>query len=351
MLRRKADVLKRYAIFFAATGPLVGRNYLPDTNCLLNSIQKQRLFDYPDCELDVYLLHYGFDPVWNYIERAKAAFDFNFIPIELDIKSIPCSKETKPIELIKRARYFKVLDIGMKYDSVCLLDADMFFVAPEFMSFMEMVSGTRKLIGANERFKWDVGPATYFEGNGKPVFDKTSRLYSMICNVPSIFDMKQWREVFEYYCKICFDGYQFKGQNRVGIGDLFAHNISIHKMGRDQDVIMLPMEAMAQVHHVWRKPWTHIINDNGHWRSFSGDRVYMIHDTKRICQEKFVSGNMDAYRKEFEGWKDLKAMEPKIQAGLQAIQKEWWELNFGNDAKLKLYDFLPQNEEWDNLTK
>lgn len=331
--------MKKYALLVAATGPLAGRNYMPDATALLNSIQKIRLHERVDGDLVVYLLHYGFDPSWNYFERACKAYDFKFVALELDPKSIACPAGTKTIELIKRARYFKLLNIALEYDAVCLMDADMFFVAPEFGSFFQMVAGTKKLIGANERFKWDVGPQTYFEANGTPIFSGPRRMYSMICNVPSIFDMHQWYEVFKYYKDICFNGYQIKNDIRVGIGDLFAHNISIHKFNRESDVIMFPMECMAQVHHVWRKPWTHLINDNGHWRSFAGDRVYVIHDTKRIAAENFVSDNMRDYQDEFSGWKSRESMTAKIESGLNAIKNELNDLTCGKDAVLNLNSF------------
>ena len=340
---------KRYGIFFAVTGPLAERNYLPDCNTLLNSIQKTRLWEWVDGELDVNILHLGFDPAWRYFERARNNFEFNIQEFNLEHRNrqvIPNGVKTN--ELVKRARYFHIKDAGLKYDAVCLLDADMFFVSPEFGSFFQMVSGTSKLIGANERFKWDVGPESYFEADGTPIFPASGKLHSMICNVPSVFDMHQWQDVFEYYCKICFDGYQIKNGQRVGIGDLFAHNIAIHKLGRASDVVMLPMESMAQVHHVWRKPWTHLINDNGNWRSWAGDRVYMIHDTKRICQGNFISGNMAEYRKEFSGWDALETMAPKIEAGLRAVQREWWNLNYGSDSNLKLSEFI-NNKEWEEM--
>jgi hypothetical protein len=343
--------MNKYAIFTAATGPIVGRNYLSDVNSLLNSIQKHRLHERINGTLDVYLIHYGFDPAWNYLNKAQGLFDFNLIPVDIEKFDIPCPNGTKAIEFIKRARYSIILTYGPRYEAICLLDADMFFVSDEFVSMFELVAGTRKLIGANERIKWDVGPKQYFESDGVPIFDKPDKMRSMICNVPSVFDMKEWMDVFEYYRKICFNGFQITDGVRKGIGDLFAHNIAIKRMNRESDVVMFPMETMAQVHHVWRKPWTHLINDNGKWRTFSGDKVYLIHDTKRICQGNFVEANIEAYRNEFAGWKDVAAFEPKIRSGLQAVQNEWYDLNIGKDARLKIYDFLPNNDEWNHLKK
>ena len=343
--------MNKYAIFFAATGPLAGRNYLPDTNALLNSLSKCKLRETVDGELTVYLLHHGFDPAWKYPERAAAAFDFNLIPVELRRDEVPHPQATNNIEFVKRARYFKMLSLSESYDAVCLLDADMFCVAPEFGNFFRMVTGTKLLVGANERFKWDVGPESYYiegpAGKGESLFADNFRMHAMTCNVPSIFDMRQWRDVFGYYCKICFDGYQIKNGQRVGIGDLFAHNLAIYKCNRQSDVIMLPMESFAQVHHVWRKPWTHMINDGGRWRSWGGDRVYWIHDSKRLCKPEFIPGNIAAYRAEFAGWNGIDLMAPKIEAGMRAMQREWYDLNF--NQRLSLYEFLPKNVNWENL--
>jgi hypothetical protein len=340
--------MKRYAIFLAATGPCVanGKNYLPDTNCLLNSIQKQQLHTYPGCELDVYLLHHGFDPAWKYPETAVAAFDYHLIPIELKRSEIPHPAATKCIEFVKRARYFKLLELAPHYDAVCLLDADMFFVSRAFMGLFDLVYGTDKLIGCNEKIKWDMGP-TYMLGN-EPIFSKPTRLHSMICNVPSVFDMKRWWEVFEFYTKICFDGRQdLPDGTTKGIGDLFAHNISIQHAGRADDVIMLPLETLAQVHHVWRRPWTYLINDGGKWRSQAGDRVYMIHDTKRIARPSFVTDNLADFDKDEAGWQGIPKVRPKVEAGLRACQKEWYDLNF--NSRVRLDAFLEHNPDWDAL--
>jgi hypothetical protein len=240
-----------------------------------------------------------------------------------------------------------MMELCAAFDVVCLLDADMFLVAPEFGGLFDLVYGTRKLIGANERFKWDVGPASYFFEDGTPIFQARSRMRAMCCNVPSLFCPDQWQDMLELYSRICFAGYQFKGKDKVGIGDLFAHNIAIHKLGRDGDVIMLPMECMAQVHHVWRKPWTYLINDQDHWRTFSGDRVYLIHDTKKLSTAPFVPGNMAKLAEEFAGWAELPKFVGPIRSGLRAVQREWYDLNFRQ--KLKLDDFMEHDPAWDRL--
>lgn len=328
--------MNKYAIFFAATGPMVGRNYLADTNALLNSIEKHKLHEKVNGELDIYLIHYGFDSDWNYIKTACEKLSFNLIDHEIPLNKCLC--DHKPIEYIKRIRYKILVEKAVQYNAVCLLDADMFFVSDEFVSMFEMVSGTNKLIGCNERIKWDAGSKQYFEKDGTPIFKEATKLYSMICNVPSIFDMKKWLNVFEYYNKISFEGYQITDKIKKGIGDLFAHNIAIHKMKRGKDVVMFPMETMAQVHHTWINPNTYIVKDKYGWRSAAGDKVYMIHDTKRICRKRFVDDNMNKYKNDFGGWGRAKSFEGKIRVGLENIQNEWFDLNF--KGSLNLNDFI-----------
>lgn len=324
--------MSKYAIYFAATGPLAGRNYLADANCLLNSIEKHKLYEKVDGELDVHLIHYGFDPEWKYIDTIKSVFSFNIIDHELFNKT-----DHKAIEYIKRIRYLILLQTARDYDAVCLLDSDMFIVSDEFVNLFEMVNGTDKLIGCNEKYKWDVGPFSYFSKVGEPVFFFDSKLHSMVCNVPSIFDMKKWQDVFGFYYQIAFDGYQIKGKNKVGIGDLFAHNIAIHRMNRTKDVVMFPMETMAQVHHTWINPNTYIINDKYGWRSAAGDKIYTIHDTKRICRKNFVTDNLNKYRNEC-GLINPEKFEGKIRVGLEAVQHEWFDLNY--NQKLSINKFI-----------
>ena len=326
---------REYAILFAATGPLAGRNYLADANCLLNSIQKYKLHKKINGNLTVYVLHNGFDPSWDYLAKATRTFNFELIFINISKNGY---EKHNQIEYTKRIRYKNIITLGKAYDVVCLLDADMFFVSDEFVTLFELVDRTDKLIGCNEKHKWKVGPETYYEKDGTPIFDKPGKLHSMICNVPSLFNVNKWMDVLEYYNKICFDGYQYKGPHKVGIGDLFAYNIAIHKMNRDKDVVMFPMETMAQVHHTWINPNTYVINDGDHWRSASGDKIYMLHDTKRICKKTFVEDNINKYRS--LNFNNAEKHEGNIRKGLQAVQNEWWELNYGESAALKLNEFI-----------
>jgi hypothetical protein len=303
------------AIFIASTD-----NYLPYLHVLLNSIEKR-------CEnpkdLDVYILHHEF-PV-KYFDFTHL-FSFNVIPISVDRSSIECPIETKRIEFIKRARFSYIIEYAMKYDSVCLLDADMFIVSPQFFDLFELVRGKRFMVGCNERFKWQIGPN--FTANGEPLFTEPTKLYNMHCSVPIIFDMPSWKYVFEYYNRICFNGKQVDKEGNVkGIGDIFCWNIAVQKLARACDMIIFPMEAMTQVHQTNLAPQTFMVVENDYWFTNAGDRVYSIHG--RVAQDGWAEGHMERYYRDMgdNAAPGLTAkLEGKVRCGLEAIVDEWHRL-------------------------
>ena len=327
------DKKMKAAIFIALTP-----NYIPYVNALLNSIEKRRIYD--GVELDVYLLYHDFDDM-KFIKEAEKAFSFNLIPIDVKRSEIQHPEETKRIEFIKRARFSYILELSMKYDVTCMLDADMLIVSEQLKNLFALVCGTDKMIGCNERYKWVIGDN--FEYNGKPIFNTPTKLYHMHCSVPIIFDMKKWSDVFQYYTDICFKGRQQKGNNIVGIGDIYCWNISMIVNDRQNDIIVFPMETMTQVHQTNLKPSTFLISEKDYWHTNQGDRVYSIHG--RIAEQNWYLGHLQRYRQDLEkeGAVDMiKRYESKVDAGLRALQQEWYDLNFNGKLPIgKVCDIMP----------
>jgi hypothetical protein len=310
-------------------------------NALLNSIEKRRLFR--GCNLTVYLMHHDFP--MEYFEEAQKAFSFRLLPIEIKRNDIDHPPATKRIEFVKRARFHYMPLYSKGYDAVCLLDGDMYMVSEEFMKLFDMVAHTDYLIGCNERFKWSIGDNYQFEG--KPIFATPQKLYQMHCSVPIIFDMERWGHVFECYNRIAFHGTQEKNGNTTGIGDIYCWNISVQNCGKQSDVVVFPIETMCQVHRTNMKDWTYMQEEGGYWFTFAGDRVYSIQG--RIAQPNFVDGSIEWYREDAKnGGRAVNEKQvDKIRKGLQAIQREWWDLNF--NQKVNLYNYQPKNDFWDSL--
>lgn len=303
--------LPKYAMFVAATP-----NYMKALNALLNSIEKRRL--YRDCYLDVYVFYYG---AWDndYVMAAQRAYTF---PVKfVRIMERELGIQMKTIEYVKRIRYHKITEYAGEYDAVCMLDCDMFFVSDQFMRLFDMVNNTRLLIGCNEKFKWETGPYTI---DGKKIIEPSGKMLQFLCNTPAIFCMKNWEEVFKKYIDIAINGRQEKGGNIVGIGDIMCWNLAIKASKREDDVVMFPMETMAQVHYTNMRAWTYPIVGNDYWRTEAGDRIYVIHG--RVGREGFIEGCMKKYYQLQVGRPDIDKVAVNVRKGLLAIEKEWVEL-------------------------
>jgi len=312
--------MPNYAIFVACTP-----KYKKHVNALLNSFEKRRL--YRGCNLTVYVLHYnGINKEW--LQAITEAFSFKVIPIKIKREDIKHPPGMNDIEFVKRSRFHYIVEYGIYYDVICLLDADMFMVSPDFMKLFDLVNGTTQLIGCNEKIKWTIGNNYQYES--KPIFGIPQKLYNMTCSVPIIFNYGKWRRVFEYYLKIAYFGRQLKDDNWVGVGDIMSWNISVLKQNKQNDVIVFPMESMCQVHRTYMHPDKYVQVENDYWYTAGGDKIYSIQGRWNTNLD-FVDSSM-AWCEEnmFEklGRNDGGKILPKIRKGLEAIQQEWYNLNF-----------------------
>ena len=333
------------AIFVAATG-----NYLMYLNALVCSIAKRGF--HKNHDLTLFLLYHDNFPE-TYLKDAQSKLPFKVECVDILRSEVPHPEGMKRIEFVKRARYHYMMTHASKYDVVCLMDADMYFVSEQFPALFDMVADTPLMIGCNERYKWEAGEN--YSLDGEFLFHEPRKLYQMHCNVPAILDVWHWRKVFELYSELAFRGTQTKDGKTVGIGDIMAWNLAVEHLDRAKDVVVFPMESMTQVHQTNRKPWTHMMVDKvpdypcgDYWHTFSGERVYSIHG--RIAQASFVPGNMDKYDQEYSGKPSDKAkMGASIEKGLRGIQQEWYNLNY--KGPLRLCDYVDELPEWKTFNK
>jgi len=306
--------MKNYAIFVATTP-----RYKKHVNALLNSFEKRKLCE--KCYLTVYVLHYGgINRSW--LIAISEVFSFNVITVEIKENEVKHPENMKEIEFVKRARFKYILKYAGKYDVICLLDADMFIVSPDFMKLFDLVNGTNQLIGCNEAFKWGIGGNYTYEG--QPIFQEPQKLFNMHCSVPIIFDSFHWEQVFSYYLKIAYFGEQEKGGKIVGIGDIMSWNISVQKCGKEADIVTFPMETMCQVHQTYLYSDRYVVVENGYWRTARGDRLYSIQGRWNTGLD-FVEGSQEWCEKNLL---DYDKAWPNIKKGLEYIQQEWYNLNF-----------------------
>jgi len=314
--------MQKYGMFVAATP-----NYIGYLNALLASIEKRKLYE--GCELHVHVFYFGNFSI-DYIFEATKKYSYNLHFDIMQLDEIPM--KAKPIEYVKRTRYHKMIAPALNYDAVCLLDCDMFFVSDQYMRLFEMVEGTDLLIGCNEKWKWETGRYTI---DGEKIIKEPGKMFNFICNTPAIFDMSSWKPVFEKYIDIALHGRQMKGENVVGIGDIHCWNIAIKVCERTNDVVVFPMETMAQVHHTNMRGWTYPVIERDYWRSCAGDRIYVIHG--RVARPNMIERCMKKYYELQVGRPDVGKVAVEVRKGLATIEKEWNDLNYNGKIDMRKY--------------
>ena len=318
-----------YALFVCTDG-----GYLAFANALLNSMQERGL------HVDTYLLHYDVECP-EYLEAVKTAFDFNVIPVEIDTAALPsdhaCGRPVGRNLSIKQSRFRYIAEHAGPYRAVCLMDADMFVVSDRFGTLLDLVSGTRRLIGCNERFKWTFGPR--YCCDGEPLFNQEVRALKFHCSVPIICDLAAWRDVLDEYNRLAYHCYEDTNPGSKPVGDMYCWNIAVYRCGRQDDVVTFPMQLMTQVHHTTSRPFTTISKG---WLTEDGDEVYSIHG--RMGSSGWLAGELKHIDRNLDGLgitdsgKRAK-LAAKSRASLAMIEREWYRLAFG--SRLRLQDFLP----------
>lgn len=320
----KGTMTHRYGVFVCANG-----SYLPYVNALLNSVDKHAL------DLDVHLLHS--DMPSQYMEEVTRSFRF---PVHLtEIRRADFAGRLRNHVdtnlFLKQSRFKYVRALGERYDAICMLDADMFVASHAFMNLFDLVRGTSKLIGCNEKDKWTFNKR--YTHQGQPLFDVPTRALKFHCSVPIIFDMKQWCEVFDYYNQLAYNAFEVDEVGRIikPIADMFCWNISILKKQRQNDVVLFPMSVMTQARCTYAHPWTRLEKRDGMWMTYEGDEVFTVHG-------KF--GDRDWHNEQLRGLRVLATeyhisgnyME-SVEATIQGLFEEWFELNYCHQLKLDKY--------------
>lgn len=322
-----------FAVFVASSW-----DYIQFTNALLNSIDRHQI------PADVYLLH-DFPPN-NYLRDAGQRLSrFHAVPVERAHFRFDASKGLAVSDSLfrKQSRFRYVREIGARYEAVALLDADMFLVTRNFNNLFELVAGTSKLVGCNERFKWVFDRS--YEFGDRPIFDLPVRATKFHCSVPIVLDAKRWGDVFDYYNQIAFAAYQVAPRFPGGIkwmGDIESWNIAVYKCGRADDVVLFPMETMTQVHGTNALPRSRIRKTREGWFSDAGDEVFTIHG--RVGTDQWEQDQFDKLNKFVRDYDvaDSERLTKDLRAVLADIKVEWNELNFGH--KLLLSDYTPHRK-------
>lgn len=305
------------------------KGYLAYCHALLNSLEQCKIY-YP-----LYFLHYKIPQ--EYFIEANKLFSFEIIPVELTDEDFNNFKVPNKNLFLKQSRFKFIQQYAAQYDAVCMFDADMFLVSPNFSNFYNLVANTRYLIGCNERYKWQFTNRYIY--NEAPIFQgRGIKATKFHCSVPIIFDYKQWVEVFNFYNELMLYGEEIHPKNgRQPIGDMFCWNISVCKNKRENDIVLFPMETMTQVHYSNVFPWTRIFKDGTMWRTFAGDEVYSVHG--RICNPNWATSQINGYKKHCQNYKMQEDLS-SVNLVIKQTQNEWFKLVY--DGVFPLDNFVPR---------
>lgn len=224
----------------------------------------------------------------------------------------------------KKSRY-AMLASGLldDYDAVLLLDADLFAVN-NFNKYFQMVADSPVIIGANERFKWNL---RRYKFNGTQLPDV--KMFWMICNAPLFFSPKVNATFVHKAYKSGLHLTEPERDEKHIPSDLFTMNVAIWLAKVQENVVLLPSYAWTGVHASYTDIITRITRQDDKWFSWSGEPVYMIHG--RWDRATTSAGYMRWQAKRFVELQLNEAVTKKYsnqaQSTLKAIEKQFAEFS------------------------
>lgn len=232
------------------------------------------------------------DIIWlqiNYINQSITSNRLRYINVDMNqYQYVYKDKRYDSNRMSKSIRFIeldKIINSG-QYDNICLMDADMVVISDKFDQLFQLVDGNSNIVGINENFKWIIN--NNYTINGKPIFDHIVYLTKFTCSVPLFFNVDTMNGFVDTYFDVFLNG-KMNYQNRVhDIGDMFAYNIAIKKLHKEDDVIMLPAQMFTQTHMDGYLPWNSIRrNCEQKLVTKQGLEVYSLHG--RLIEQGYRS--------------------------------------------------------------
>lgn len=316
-----------YGVFVSAN-----RQYLPYLNALLNSLVKREV--YRRQAFDLLVITDGSIPQ-EYQDACAANLPY---PVEFVQLPDDYHPEWSSAWRCKAGRYEMLRLRGCAFAACCLLDADLLAVSNQVFDFMRLVEETPYLIACNERIKWQID--SVYTLDGLPLLPEPTRLDKFHCNVPLYLDVKEWLGVLNDYQRIVFQGKELREQEKP-VGDIYAWNIAVYREARQDDVVLMPMPGMTQVHRTGYRDRHCLLQPTpkGHWTTGDGDTVYCLH--ARPDRPGFR--NIET-KDEFEKF-DISPRH--FQQYARMVECEWLDVNF--KYAIDLRKFVPEDLFWEAM--
>jgi hypothetical protein len=225
-------------------------NYLPGLKALLNSIDVHQ----PDA--DVILLSFRLPPDF--------LIQFNYEESGDCIHRVICSESDDQVHGTAIERFKVAAEVAKDYDSICLMDADMFLLE-DCSTFFDVAAAGFIVTGSNgmivnfnrdyqDRYGVDLGSDDY-------VYTKVHTSVPIFINQDNI----------DWFAALY-------NSRRVDHWDDFLYlNLIGAKMGKDKKMICLPPYQFTGIHHFQMKPETRLVEKGGKILSATEEQAYMVH--------------------------------------------------------------------------
>lgn len=220
-------------------------NYLPGLKALLNSIEVHQ----PDADIILLSFRLPREFLCDFMDRGGIVIN---------------SDDEDQVHGTAIERFRVAAEVATNYDSICLMDADMFLLE-DCSTFFDVAASGFIVTGSNgmvvnfnrdyqDRYGVDLGSDDY-------VYTKVHT------SVPIFIDKSN----IDWFAALY-------NSRRIDHWDDFLYlNLIGAKMGKDKKMICLPPYQFTGIHHFQMKPETRLVEKGGKILSATEEQAYMVH--------------------------------------------------------------------------
>jgi len=255
----KGEKMSKYAFVVCAD-----IKYLPEVVAELNSL------DFVGNKQDVHF--YGYKIPQKVIDQFSL---LNYTVIFHEITEYEIQESFGLSEVVCRKRYYYAREVGIEYDAVCVLDADMVFVRDPWQYFQIAADTGFVLCAGKEQNKVYDDP--HHQYKGKWLIPKGYYNQVDLCNCPLFIDTKIWGNALERSYQIFVDGKDDMNGDNFKAPDMDAMNICLLEVGSADKTVVLPGIQWLATNEQLLKPYIRAVSDRGLIKTECGIPVFSYH--------------------------------------------------------------------------
>lgn len=242
------------------------KKYVPELCALLNSLEAIGNTH------DVFVI--GYELPFDFTNQFGKGNKVNYQIIFYNVPEAEARLYGGESEILCRKRYWYAAEWGKKYDAVCVLDADMWFVRP-VDQFFEIAAKCGFICGATLEQKRIYGEIEHHKVRGIQQLPAPVWNHKDICCAPMFFDAKRYEKLFKESWTIFAEGWP---DDNFKAPDMESYNLLILRDGLSHFVLLLCNYSFVATNEKLLKPYTRVTqqSDDLLWTE-SGEPIYIVH--------------------------------------------------------------------------